>query len=162
MKFSPDGIKTVFKWCFNPIGTIFVGKDSIKNLDLSFLHHWEQVYFAPVRDCERLKRVVFPSSLKEVSGGLLMDCNAVEEIVILSKDIRFTFGMVINGARSLKRVILYAETPPENTDKSAYLFWYVNKNAVLYVPDGSVDLYKQVSFYSKFAKEILPMSRYHP
>jgi len=152
----------VFKWCFNPIGTIFVGKDSIKNLDLSFLHHWEQVYFAPVRDCERLKRVVFPSSLKEVSGGLLMDCNAVEEIVILSKDIRFTFGMVINGARSLKRVILYAETPPENTDKSAYLFWYVNKNAVLYVPDGSVDLYKQVSFYSKFAKEILPMSRYHP
>mgnify|MGYP003356643542 FL=1 len=152
----------MFKWCFNPIGTIFVGKDSIKNLDLSFLHHWEQVYFAPVRDCERLKRVVFPSSLKEVSGGLLMDCNAVEEIVILSKDIRFTFGMVINGARSLKRVILYAETPPENTDKSAYLFWYVNKNAVLYVPDGSVDLYKQVSFYSKFAKEILPMSRYHP
>ena len=91
-----------------------------------------------------------------------MDCNAVEEIVILSKDIRFTFGMVINGARSLKRVILYAETPPENTDKSAYLFWYVNKNAVLYVPDGSVDLYKQVSFYSKFAKEIHPMSRYHP
>jgi hypothetical protein len=105
-----------------------------------------------------LKRVVYPSSLKEVSGGLLMDCHAVEEIVILSKDIRFTFGMVINGAHSLKRVILHAETPPENTDPSAYFFWYVNKDAVLYVPDESVYLYKQVSFYSKFAKEILPMS----
>ena len=65
-----------------------------------------------------------------------MDCHAVEEIVILSKDIRFTFGMSINGASSLKRVIFYAETPPENTDPSAYFFWYVNKDAVLYVPDG--------------------------
>ena len=140
------------------IGTTFVGKDSIKNLDLSFLHHWERINFTHVRDCKRLKRVVYPSSLKEVSGGLLMDCHAVEEIVILSKDIRFTFGMVINGAHSLKRVILHAETPPENTDPSAYFFWYVNKDAVLYVPDESVYLYKQVSFYSKFAKEILPMS----
>ena len=38
-----------------------------------------------------------------------MDCHAVEEIVILSKDIHFTYGMVINGASSLKRVIFYAE-----------------------------------------------------
>lgn len=90
-----------------------------------------------------------------------MNCHAVEEIVILSKDIRFTYGMVINGAHSLKRVILYAETPPENTDPSVWFLWYVNKDAVLYVPDDSVDLYKQVSFYSKFAKDILPMSKYH-
>ena len=157
-EYSPDGIKTIFKCYFNPIGTVFIGKDSIKNLDLSFLHHWERINFAHVRDCKRLKRVVYPSSLKEVSGGLLTNCYDVEEIVILSKDIRFTFGMVINGARSLKRVILHAETPPENTDPSAYFFWYVNKDAVLYVPDESVYLYKQVSFYSKFAKEILPMS----
>ena len=158
MKFSPDGIKTVSKYRFNPIGTVFVGKDSIKNLDLSFLHHWERMNFAYIRSCKGLKRVVYPSSLKEVKGGLLMNCYDVEEIVILSKDIRFTFGMVINGASSLKRVILHAETPPENTDPSAYFFWYVNKDAVLYVPDESVYLYKQVSFYSKFAKEILPMS----
>ena len=90
-----------------------------------------------------------------------MNCHAVEEIVILSKDIRFSYGMAINGAKSLKRVILYAETPPENTDPSAWFLWNVNKDAVLYVPDGSVDLYKQVSFYSKFAKDILPMSKYH-
>lgn len=151
----------VFKYCFNPIGTIFVGKDSIKNLDLSFLHHWERINFTHVRDCKNLKRVVYPSSLKQVSGGILLNCHAVEEIVILSKDIRFTFGMAINGAHSLKRVILHAETPPENTDPSAYFFWYANKDAVLYVPDGSVDFYKQVSFYSKFAKDILPMSKYH-
>ena len=148
-------------YCFNPIGTVFVGKDSIKNLDLSFLHHWERMNFTHVRDCKRLKRVVYPSSLKEVSGGLLMDCHAVEEIVILSKDIRFTFGMVINGAYSLKRVILHAETPPENTDPSAYFLWFAHKDTTLYVPDGSVELYKQVPFYSKFAKAILPMSKYH-
>ena len=151
----------MFKWCFNPIGTIFVGKDSIKNLDLSFLHHWERINFTHVRNCKRLKRVVFPSSLKEVSGGLLMDCHAVEEIVILSRDIRFTFGMVINGAHSLKRVILHAETPPENTYPSAYFLWFANKDTTLYVPDGSVELYNQVPFYSKFAKAILPMSKYH-
>ena len=108
-----------------------------------------------------MKRVVYPSSLKEVSGGLLMNCYDVEEIVILSKDIRFTFGMVINGAYSLKRVILHAETPPENTDPSAYFLWFANKDTTLYVPDGSVELYKQVPFYSKFAKAILPMSKYH-
>lgn len=108
-----------------------------------------------------MKRVVYPISLKEVSGGLLMNCHAVEEIVILSKDIRFTFGMVINGASSLKRVIFYAETPPENTDPTAYFLWYTNKDTILYVPDGSVELYKQVPFYSKFAKAILPMSKYH-
>lgn len=146
---------------FNPIGTIFVGKDSIKNLDLSFLHHWERINFTHVRDCKGLKRVVYPSSLKEVSGGLLMNCYDVEEIVILSKDIRFTFGMVINGARSLKRVILHAETPPKNTDPSAYFLWFAHKDTTLYVPDGSVELYKQVPFYSKFAKAILPMSKYH-
>lgn len=151
----------MYKCCFNPIGTVFVEKDSIENLDLSFLHNWEQINFTHVRNCKRLKRVVYPSSLKSVSGGLLMDCHAVEEIVILSKDIRFTFGMSINGASSLKRVIFYAETPPENTDPSAYFFWYVNKDAVLYVPDESVELYKQVPFYSKFAKAILPMSKYH-
>jgi len=143
------------------IGTIFVGKDSIKDLDLSFLHHWEQISSSPVRNCKHLKRVVFPSSLKQVSGGLLMDCHAVEEIVILSKDIRFTFGMTINGASSLKRVILHAETPPENTDPSAYFLWFAHKDTTLYVPDGSVELYKQVPFYSKFAKAILPMSKYH-
>lgn len=140
---------------------MFVGKDFIENLDLSFLHNWEQINFTHVRNCKRLKRVVYPSSLKLVSGGLLMDCPAVEEIVILSKDIRFTFGMVINGAPSLKRVILYAETPPENIDPSAYFLWYANKDTTLYVPDKSVDLYKQVPFYSKFAKAILPMSKYH-
>lgn len=91
-----------------------------------------------------------------------MNCYDVEEIVILSKDIRFTFGMVINGARSLKRVILHAETPPENTDPSAYFLWFAHKDTTLYVPDESVYLYKQVSFYSKFAKDILPMSKYHP
>ena len=143
------------------IGTIFVGKDAIKNLDLSFLHHWERINFTHVKDCKNLKRVVYPSSLKQVSGGILLNCHAVEEIVILSKDIRFTSGMAINGAHSLKRVILHAETPPENTDPSAYFFWYANKDTVLYVPDGSVDFYKQVSFYSKFAKDILPMSKYH-
>ena len=142
------------------IGTVFVGKDSIKNLDLSFLHHWERINFTHIRDCKRLKRVVYPSSLKEVSGGLLVDCHAVEEIVILSKDIRFTFGMVINGASSLKRVIFYAETPPENTDKSAYLLWFANKDTILYVPDESVELYKKLPFYSKFAKAILPLSEY--
>lgn len=138
-----------------------MGKDSIENLDLTFLHNWERIDFTNVRGCKRLRRVVYPKSLRLVSGGLLMDCHAVEEIVILSKDIRFTFGMVINGAHSLKRVILHAETPPENTDPSAYFFWYVNKDAVLYVPDGSVDLYKQVSFYSKFVKAILPLSEYY-
>ena len=85
-KDSTDGIKTPLKRCINPIGTIFVGKDSIKNLDLSFLHHWERINFTHIRDCKRLKRVVYPSSLKEVSGGLLMNCYDVEEIVILSKD----------------------------------------------------------------------------
>ena len=70
--------------------------------------------------------------------------------------------MVINGASSLKRVIFYAETPPENTDPSAYFFWYVNKDAVLYVPDNSVELYKKIPFYSKFAKAIIPLSEYHP
>ncbi|WP_155948897.1 hypothetical protein [Prevotella sp. ICM33] len=108
-----------------------------------------------------MKRVVYPSSLKEVNGGLLMNCYDVEEIVILSKDIRFTFGMVINGARSLKRVILHAETPPKNTDPSAYFLWFAHKDTTLYVPDESVELYKQVPFYSKFAKAILPMSKYH-
>ena len=151
----------MFKWSFNPIGTIFIGKDSIKDLDLSFLHLWEQINFVPIRDCKRLKRVVYPSSLKKVTGGLLMNCYDVEEIVILSKDIRFTFGMVINGAYSLKRVILHAETPPENTDPSAYFLWFANKDTTLYVPDESVELYKQVPFYSKFAKAILPMSKYH-
>ena len=150
----------MFRYCFNPIGTVFVGKDSIKNLDLSFLHHWERINFTHIRDCKRLKRVVYPSSLKEVSGGLLMDCHAVEEIVILSKDIRFTFGMVINGASSLKRVIFYAETPPENTDKFAYLLWFANKDTILYVPDESVELYKKLPFYSKFAKAILSLSEY--
>ena len=140
---------------------MFVGKDSIENLDLSFLHNWEDINFTHVRNCKRLKRVVYPSSLKSVSGGLLVDCHAVEEIVVLSKDIRFTFGMVINGASSLKRVIFYAETPPENTDPSAYFLWFANKDTILYVPDGSVELYKQVPFYSKFAKAILPMSKYH-
>ena len=150
----------MFVCCFNPIGTVFVGKDFIENLDLSFLHNWEQINFTHVRNCKRLKRVVYPSSLKSVSGGLLVDCHAVEEIVVLSKDIRFTFGMVINGASSLKRVIFYAETPPENTDKSAYLLWFANKDTTLYVPDGSIELYKQVPFYSKFAKAILPLSEY--
>ena len=143
------------------IDYIFIGKDSIKNLDLSFLHHWERIDFTNVRNCKRLKRVVYPSSLKEVSGGLIMNCHAVEEIVILSKDIRFTFGMAINSLSSLKRVILYAETPPVSTDPSSYFLWYVNKNAVIYVPDGSVELYKQIPFYAKFAKKILPMSEYH-
>jgi|GEM_PF-1416722 len=83
-----------------------------------------------------------------------------EEIVILSKDIRFTFGMVINGASSLKRVIFYAETPPENTDKFAYLLWFANKDTILYVPDESVELYKKLPFYSKFAKAILSLSEY--
>lgn len=161
IELSPDGIKTLFEHRFNPIGTIFVGKDSIVNLDLSFLPHWEQVNFTNVRSCKRLKRVVYPSSLKSISGGLLMDCHAVEEIVILSKDIHFTYGMVINGASSLKRVIFYAETPPESTDKSAYFLWYANKNTILYVPNNSVELYKKIPFYSKYAKAILPLSEYH-
>ena len=82
-------------------------------------------------NCSKLKSVTFPDTVTSFGNYALQSCTSLEE------------------------VILYSTTPPTLGTK---VFNYITKQFIIYVPDESVDTYKESASWSTYESRIKGIS----
>lgn len=105
-------------------------------------------------NCVAITTVQLPNSVEKVESYALYKCDAAETLIIGSGLLlteMYSFSM-----QNLKNVVCMAVTPP---DLGMNSFYDTNVGAaVLYVPDESVDLYKEAPQWKNFGS-IIPLSQ---
>lgn len=107
--------------------------------------------------CTSLKSVVIPESITEIPTNCFVSCSSVLS-VILPKTIIKIWTAAFSGCISCEEYIIYAETPP--TLLNINVFDKINDSCKIYVPDGSVDMYKKATNWVNLASKIYPISEY--
>lgn len=103
--------------------------------------------------CFNITTVDLPNSVEEVKQYAFDECKTIETLVIGS-GLRET-GMYAFSMKGLKTVVCLAVTPP---DLGMNTFYDTKvKDAILYVPDASVNAYKEASQWKEFGT-IKPIS----
>ena len=179
MKYSPDGIKTLFEHRFNPIGTIFAGNRKIRNLQILSFTNIKRLGYENLKGCDSLESITIPKSVDLITWftfggwsynplkslnkvlieeGLLSNIpegfdNLIKDVVDYPSTIS-SFGAYQPSLRA-KITILRAKTPPNIGVRS------LEGNGLLYVPDDAIEVYKHSDIWSRVADRIYPLSEYH-
>ena len=181
MEYSPDGIKTVFKYWFNPIGTIFRGNmnikdfsafvffteikgneggifDGCKNLEKIVMPKGSTLQHTMFSNCVRLKEVAFPVNMKPspVLYETFSHCIALR---ILDFPETFT-GIIQSGTfRDVTAILVFrAQVVVKFERYAGWPFFYKGKN--IYVPDSLVEKYKVTDGWNDKSECIKPLSEY--
>ena len=157
MEDSPDGIKTMFRYCFNPIGTIFANR-TIKGFT-------ELQYFTSLRkERETFKSTTFgtiilPEGLTMVPHSMFRYCQG--ECIVLPPSVIAIDELSFNNAR-IKNLVLKGSNYIETINYWGILYARID---TLYVAPHLVETYKQSTKWNSRAMqgylgEILPLSEY--
>ena len=160
---SPDGIKMVFKYYFNPIGTKFTNNKDIR--DFKEFKFFKNIIvlgqligsYVSFSNCTSLSSLELPESLVTLSYQAFFNTGLKE--ITIPVNVKEIMEESIIRNKKLTAVILLPETPPKIRNSSIHS---LNENLkYIYVPNSSFERYKQE--YSSFwlAKLIRPMSEYH-
>ena len=160
-KHSPDGIKTVFRYCFNPIGTIvpqFKKRSSSAFQEFRFFTNVTIIDVDLLSRCN-LTKMSLPQGIREIRQyGLAF--NMLKELVIPSS-CRRVEGAILEGNTVDCNVIFQSSVPPTFYN-NFLLNRYTRVKIVLYVPDEALATYRNIPALSAHAKDIHPLSEYHP
>ncbi len=107
--------------------------------------------------CWKLEKVVIPESLERLGNGCFSYCTNLEKVTLPSHPTDIPANCF--RYNNVKELTIYAEQPYLFQDYMSRFFtcpYPSELNAVLYVPDGSVDLYKEADKWNWF--NIRPMS----
>ena len=177
--YSPDGIKTVFVFCFNPIGTVFAKNRRIRNLQVLSFTNIKRLGYENLKECDSLESITIPKSvdyidwytfggwaynplksLKRVlvEEGLLSNIpegfdNLIKDVVDYPSTIS-SFG-AYQPSLQAKITILRTPIPPNIGVRS------LGGNGLLYVPNDVIDVYRHSDGWSRVANRIYPLSEYH-
>ncbi len=104
-----------------------------------------------------LKEVVLPETLEALGDGCFNYCWLLERITLPSRPIEIPKSCFVQ-CPNVRELTIYAENPYDFPDYLIKLmgFGYPEDDPILYVPDGSVDLYKEAQGWKNF--NIRPMS----
>ena len=159
-KHSPDGIKTVFKCCFNPIGTIIPQLRKRSSNTFQEFRFFTNVAIIEVDVLSRcnLTKISLPQGIREIRQyGLAF--NMLKELVIPSSCSRVE-GAVLEGNTVDCNIIFQSSVPPTFYN-NFLLNRYTRAKIVLYVPDEALTTYRNIPALSAHAKNIHPLSEYH-
>ena len=142
----------MFKWCFNPIGTMFANKTFTSLREIGFLgasnlanRAFENVIVSGV--------LVYPANCKRVSDGCFF--NATIDTIDIPASVTYLAGTCFMKSQ-INNLILRPKTPPK-----LYGYWEFAQAHIekVYVPDESIELYRtKLENWIPFA----PLSEYHP
>ena len=151
-KDSPDGIKTVSKHRFNPIGTMFRGGsfESLKELGMFGTVKLSDGAFQKTTVKES---IVIPEGCTSVATGAFE--NAIVRTIELPSTVSFLWGTCFHEAR-IDNLIFHGTQPPQ---KYGYWEFLGAKIKHIYVPDESVESYRSANLVPWLEYE--PLSKYH-
>ena len=151
----------MFKWCFNPIGTIFRASnvvDPSKDLEAFYIDTIHQTSF---ESCPMLRRIKYPQQIRH-NIFAFRGCPSLEEIDVNENctDIIFATNALI-GTNKMKRIILRQKNAFEIPDL-IYLFYRINypRDLKIYVRDELVDSFKSLHSGKNIRNCFAPLSEY--
>ncbi len=97
--------------------------------------------------CSNLTSIIIPSSLDEIQAETFKNCTSLESVYIGNK-VRKIGNSAFENCSDLANVYCYATEPP-SCKKDAFLNSYYT-SATLYVPENSLDLYKNARVWKNF------------
>lgn len=85
-------------------------------------------------------------------------CQALTKVIFgnNTSSLNYIGTMCFSGCPSLNTIVIYATTPPD------LMTTYINNTCNIYVPDTSVNAYKNATNWSSYANNIHPISEYIP
>jgi len=138
LEYSPDGIKMVFKYGFNPIGTKFYNCNDVKRF--KELQYFKIQYLNNdiFRNMSNLEEVWIPSTVKGCGGRIFLGCE------------------------NLKNIIMLGDTPiGDNLLFNKDTAFRIPAKLCIYVPDKALNTYKKTWMNYKYVDRVHPMSEYH-
>jgi hypothetical protein len=100
-------------------------------------------------ECYRLKECQLPEGLEEIEAWALAGADNMKEWHIPASVRKIDWAAFSVPNFSSHTVYVYAEEPPADTHLEAFADWTMEKS-VLYVPEGSLDVYQQTAPWSYF------------
>ena len=104
-------------------------------------------------DCNNLKTVKLPNDLKFIDSGQFMYCYSLTELTIPSSVA--SIGYNAFSYSRLAKVTSHMKTP---CSINSSVFENINADAILYVPEESLDAYKDADYWKDFS-HILPIDK---
>lgn len=101
--------------------------------------------------CENLKNIPYglPSTLESIGGDSFMGCKSIESITI-PKNVNWIQENAFRDCEKLASVVSKVQDPSQvNLEKN--VFTGIAKNAILYVPKGTINAYKEKGWAKYFA-----------
>ncbi|MHB9140699.1 MAG: leucine-rich repeat domain-containing protein [Paludibacter sp.] len=99
--------------------------------------------------CYGLRSFTVPPLVTVLSSGLFRDCYSLKTLYLSPALTSISDGEVFASCRNLNSIYNYQTTPLANTDFMT--FYYLDmSNCILYVPEGSLDAYKQANGWNSF------------
>ncbi|MBP3786823.1 MAG: leucine-rich repeat protein, partial [Prevotella sp.] len=100
-------------------------------------------------ECYRLKECQLPEGLEEIEAWALAGADNMKEWHIPASVRKIEWAAFSVPNFSSHTVYMYAEEPPADTHLEAFADWTMEKS-VLYVPEGSLEVYRQTAPWSYF------------
>ena len=100
-------------------------------------------------ECYQLKECQLPEGLEEIEAWALAGADNMKEWHIPASERKIEWAAFSVPNFSSHTVYMYAEEPPADTHLEAFADWTMEKS-VLYVPEGSLEVYRQTAPWSYF------------
>lgn len=101
-------------------------------------------------NCHNLKEVVFPETLTSIGASSFRYCWSLTKIEI-PENVDIIDSAAFSGCTKLKSITLKCKTPPKGTGDIP-----LNEDLKIYVPENSLDTYKNDGSWSNYAKYFVP------
>lgn len=105
--------------------------------------------------CSQLSRVEIHGNVESIDYGAFYQCTSLSSISIPSS-VTCIEDQVFNGCTGLNAIIMEAINPPVTENGMEYTFEDTN-DCPIFVPEGSVNAYKEANDWSQYASRIYPI-----
>lgn len=139
----PSSLRTISEY-------IFEGCDSIEYIHIENTKITKTSYYC-FSYCDQLKEIIFPETLEYIEEGTCKSDTSLIKIII-PFSVNFIGSNAFGGCKNIKTIIVNSPLPPDvDNDKIFPIFEnIVYNNAILYVPVGCIEIYKESKFWKNF------------
>lgn len=106
--------------------------------------------------CTNLEEITFPEGVTRLEGYCFYGCEKLTSFVV-QKTVTYIGEYFIGACKNMEYIVLNPITPPTLAN---YFALDVNNNFPIYVPDESLNDYKEATNWTRYESRIKPMSEF--